>query len=166
MGNKEMLEPQGVHVAEVKEGKEKSGFTKAILGKLPEWFGNQVAVNQYAAEAVELPYWAAFNQANCCVGFFCVKTHYKNTGEIVVCGILPEYQHSGVGKILYSKAEEYFIQNGCKYSLVKTLSDIAESKPYEQTRKFYRSIGFEPLITLTEMWDEKNPCLIMLKTIS
>ena len=64
MGNKKWLEPQGIHVAKVKEGKEKSGFTKAILGKLPDWFGNQAAVDQYAAEAAELPYWAAFNQTN------------------------------------------------------------------------------------------------------
>ena len=25
--------------------------------------------------------------------------------------------------------------------------------------------GFESLITLTEMWDEENPCLIMLKPL-
>lgn len=28
-----------------------------------------------------------------------------------------------------------------------------------------RGIGFEPLITLTEMWDKKNPCLIMIKML-
>lgn len=39
-------------------------------------------------------------------------------------------------------------------------------EPYEQTRKFYESIGFEPLITLTEMWDEENPCLIMIKMLA
>ena len=27
------------------------------------------------------------------------------------------------------------------------------------------SVGFESLITLTEMWDDKNPCLIMLKSL-
>lgn len=31
---------------------------------------------------------------------------------------------------------------------------------------FYKSVGFEPLITLTEMWDEENPCLIMLKVLA
>lgn len=38
-------------------------------------------------------------------------------------------------------------------------------EPYARTRSFYRSMGFEPLITLTEMWDENNPCLIMIKTL-
>lgn len=38
-------------------------------------------------------------------------------------------------------------------------------EPYARTRSFYRSMGFEPLITLTEMWDKNNPCLIMIKTL-
>lgn len=28
------------------------------------------------------------------------------------------------------------------------------------------SVGFEPLITLTEMWDEETPCLIMVKSLA
>ena len=30
---------------------------------------------------------------------------------------------------------------------------------------FYIKMGFKELITLTEMWDEDNPCLIMIKNI-
>ena len=26
-------------------------------------------------------------------------------------------------------------------------------------------MGFKELLTLTEMWDEENPCLIMIKNI-
>ena len=49
--------------------------------------------------------------------------------------------------------------------MVKTLSDIVDFRPYELTRKFYTAIGFQPLVTLTEMWDEQNPCLIMIKSL-
>ena len=49
--------------------------------------------------------------------------------------------------------------------MVKTLSDIVDFEPYAQTRAFYESMGFQPLITLTEMWDEENPCLIMIKAL-
>lgn len=66
---------------------------------------------------------------------------------------------------MYHAVETYFIQKGCKYVIVKTLSDAVDYKPYAETRKFYKSIGFEPLLTLTEMWDEKNPCLIMFKSL-
>ncbi len=99
------------------------------------------------------------------VGFFSIKIHYQHTGDIFVCGVLPEYQHNGVGKALYHVVEENFIQKDCKYVIVKTLSDIVDFEPYAQTRRFYTSIGFEPLITLTEMWDEENPCLIMFKSL-
>jgi hypothetical protein len=42
---------------------------------------------------------------------------------------------------------------------------INDDKNYEKTRKFYKKMGFEELITLMEMWDENNPCLIMIKKI-
>ena len=71
-----------------------------------------------------------------------------------------------MGRALYQAAEEYFIQQGCAYAMVKTLSEQADFEPYEKTRAFYRGIGFEPLVTLTEMWDEENPCLIMLKPLA
>lgn len=68
----------------------------------------------------------------------------------------------GIGKALYNEAEHYFLKRGCKYAMVETLSDTVDYGPYEKTRHFYESVGFEPLITLTEMWDEDNPCLIMI----
>ncbi len=130
-----------------------------------EWFGNKQALNDYVAEVAEYPYWAALSEDNNCIGFFSVKVHYGHTGDIFVCGVLPEYHRSGLGKALLNLAEAYLLQNGCKYIIVKTLSDTVSYKPYAQTREFYKKVGFEPLITLTEMWDDKNPCLIMIKSL-
>lgn len=156
---------EDIHIIEIYNGDKKSFYTKEILERLPEWFGNKKALNKYIEEVKELPYYAAFNNEDKCIGFFSVKTHYQYTGDIFVCGVHPEYQHKGVGKALYHVVETYFIQRGCKYVIVKTLSDTVAFEPYAQTRKFYKSIGFEPLITLTEMWDEENPCLIMFKLL-
>lgn len=156
---------KNIYVVKIEDSKTKSAYTKNVLEKLPEWFGNKQALEQCVLEAAKLPYWAAMDQRNICVGFLAVEMHYGHTGEIFVCGVLPEYQHNGIGKTLFSKAEEFFIQEGCKYIVVKTLSDIVECEPYTRTRKFYESVGFEPLITLTEMWDEENPCLIMFKSL-
>jgi len=38
---------------------------------------------------------------------------------------------------------------------------------HKKVKRFnlHQSVGFEPLITLTEMWDEENPCLIMFKPL-
>lgn len=55
---------------------------------------------------------------------------------------------------------------GCKYAVVETLSETVKYEPYAQTRSFYRSVGSEPLIIFTEMGDEENPCLLMIKVLS
>jgi ribosomal protein S18 acetylase RimI-like enzyme len=78
----------------------------------------------------------------------------------------PEYHNLGIGKALYNEMEKYFIENNCEYVIVKTLSEKVKNEPYDKTRKFYLKLGFKSLITLTEMWDEHNPCLIMLKEIN
>lgn len=157
---------KSVSFVAVQDVETKSVYTKEVLEKLPEWFGNKQTLNEYVIKVAELPFWAALNKDNTCVGFFAVKMHYGHTGDIFVCGVLPEYQHIGIGKTLYSMAEKHFIQIGCKYIIVKTLSDTVEYDPYARTRKFYERVGFEPLITLTEMWDEDNPCLIMFKSLN
>ncbi len=155
---------ENLYISEIKDAAKRAAFTKEILEKLPEWFGNKQALNEYVEKVKDLPYWVAFDDTKI-IGFLSVKIHYKYTGEILVCGVHPEYQHSGIGKVLYKMAEKYLVQRGCKYVVVKTLSDIVDFEPYECTRRFYKSIGFEPLITLTEMWDEENPCLIMFKNL-
>lgn len=152
-------------IIEVENRTKKSAYTEEILQELPEWFADKAAVADYAKEAEQYLYWAAMDENGRCVGFFSAKIHYGHTGEIVVCGVLPKFQHGGIGKTLYNKVESYFIKNNCKFVIVKTLSETAESEPYEQTRQFYKSLGFEPLITLTEMWNVDNPCLIMMKIL-
>ena len=152
-------------IIKIEDFDRKSSFTRNVLEKLPEWFGNKQALDEYVEEVRDIPYWAALSQDNVCIGFFSVKVHYGHTGDIFVCGVLPEYQHQGVGQSLYHAVEAYLVQNNCRYVIVKTLSEIIDYKPYEQTRKFYESIGFESLITLTEIWDEENPCLIMIKML-
>lgn len=154
------------YIVEIKGAENKSIYAKDILERLPEWFGNEQARNDYVKKVKTFPCWAAFNKNNQCNGFFCVKLHYEHTGEIPVCGILSEYQRNGIGKALYNLIELYLLQSGCKYVIVKTLSDIVNFEPYEKTRRFYKSVVFEPLITLTEMWDEENPCLIMIKMLA
>ncbi len=154
------------HIDRIQNNEQKSRYTKEILEKLPEWFGNKKALDEYVEKVREYPYWAALDRTGKCIGFFSAKIHYHHTGEIFVCGVLTEYQHNGIGKALYYTVEKYFLQKGCKYVVVKTLSDIVEFEPYQRTREFYKCVGFRSLITLTEMWDEKNPCLIMLKLLN
>lgn len=152
-------------IIEINDNEKKYHYTKEILEKLPDWFGNEQSNEEYAQGSRECPYWAAFDNEQNCIGFFALKVHYSYTGDIYVCGVLPEYHNKGIGKAIYKEVEQFFVKKDCKYVIVKTLSEKANYEPYDKTRKFYESIGFESLITLTEMWDEENPCLIMIKQI-
>lgn len=96
----------------------KSSFTRNVLEKLPEWFGNKQALDEYVEDVREILYWAALSNDNECIGFFSIKIHYGHTGDIFVCGVLPEYQHQGVGQSLYYTVEEYLVQHNCRYVIV------------------------------------------------
>jgi ribosomal protein S18 acetylase RimI-like enzyme len=151
-------------IFEITDNTKKAEYTNTILHKLPEWFGIEESLIHYVETVNKYPYWAAFDKDNC-IGFFSGKIHYNRTGDIYVCGIDPKYHGKGIGTLLYKELEKYFVENNCKYIIVKTLSEKNPDKNYEKTRKFYTKNGFEELITLTEMWDENNPCLIMIKRI-
>ena len=151
-------------VRRVDDPAEKSACVRSVLARLPAWFGDAAAVAGYARQAAELACWAAETDG-VCAGILAAGIHYGHTGEVVVCGVLPEVQGRGIGTALYLAAEQYFRAEGCRYAVVKTLSDAADYAPYESTRRFYRRMGFEALLTLTKMWDEDNPCLVMVKLV-
>lgn len=143
----------------------KQKYTQMILDKLPLWFGIPESTKEYIANVVQYPFWAALENDRC-GGFISGRVHYNRTGDIYVFGVDPEFQGVGIGKGLIIKIEEYFQELNCEYIIVKTLSDIANYEPFEKTRKFYKAMGFNELITLTEMWDNENPCLIMIKKLN
>lgn len=153
-------------IMEIQDQERKSACAREVLESLPEWFGNRESLEEYVRGVRELPFWAALDGEDRYLGFFAARIHYGHTGDIYVCGVRPQYHRLGIGKALYGETERFFLEKGCKYAMVETLSDTAEYAPYEKTRRFYESVGFEPLITLTEMWDENDPCLIMVKPLT
>ncbi len=151
-------------ILEITDGARKSAYTRAILKMLPDWFGNPQAFENYVRDVQKFPYFAAFVGEHCVI-FFSVRVHYGHTGELYLCGVHPAYRNRGIGHALCTASEQYFLSCGCDCMVVKTLSDLVDYAPYRETRMFYKSVGFTELLTLTEMWDENNPCLIMYKKI-
>ena len=151
-------------IREIGDNNKKTEYTNLILRKSPEWFGNEKGIQEYVNSVHKFPYWAAFDNDNC-IGFFSLKIHYNRTGDIYVCCVDPNYHGKGIGTLLYKELEKYCVKSNCEYIIVKTLSEIAQYKPYLKTIEFYKKIGFKELLTLTEMWDEQNPCLIMIKNL-
>ncbi len=135
-----------------------------ILRALPEWFGVEEATAQYIRDVDELPTFVAWDEGRA-VGFMTVKQHFPQAAELHVLGVLPDMHHRGVGRALFSSVEAYLHQQGVEYLQVKTLSSAHPDKGYAKTRLFYEAMGFRPLEEFPTLWDEANPCLLMVKKL-
>jgi ribosomal protein S18 acetylase RimI-like enzyme len=136
-----------------------------ILRNLPEWFGIEEAILDYEREIEQLPTFVAQTDGNV-VGFLSLKQQNLFSAEILVMAVHPEAQRSGIGRALVAAAENHVRLLGIEYMQVKTLGPSRPDEGYARTRAFYEAIGYRPLEELTKIWDEQNPCLIMIKSLT
>jgi ribosomal protein S18 acetylase RimI-like enzyme len=143
----------------------KSAVCEPILRSLPEWFGIEEATRQYIRDTDVLPTFLAMVDGEA-VGFLTLKQHTEYAAEIHVMGVLPEMHRRGVGRALLARAEAYLQEQGVEYLQVKTLSPGRPNENYARTRAFYQAMGFRPLEEFPKLWDEANPCLLMVKKLA
>jgi ribosomal protein S18 acetylase RimI-like enzyme len=136
-----------------------------ILRNLPDWFGIEEAILDYEREIEQLPTFVAKTDGNV-VGFLSLKQHNLFSAEILVMAVHPEAQRSGIGRALVAAAENHVRLLGIEYMQVKTLGPSRPDEGYARTRAFYDEIGYRPLEELTKIWDDHNPCLIMIKSLT
>ena len=153
-----------ITVKEIKDEIIKCEITEKVLRQLPEWFGNEKSLLDYIKTVKDKKYYATYDGDNV-VGFLCLKFHNQYTADIYVTGILKEYHRRGIGRKLVKIAKQYLLENGYKFFMVKTLGESSDYEFYKRTREFYRSVGFYPLEEIKEIWDEDNPCLIMIMSL-
>lgn len=138
--------------------------TEKILRSLPDWFGIEEATKAYISESKKLPMFVALlDQAP--IGFLSLKKHGQFSCEVYVMGVMPTFHHKNVGKELIKQSEEYLSKQGFEFLQVKTLDKSRESEFYRKTRLFYQSMGFKKLEVFPTLWDETNPCLLLVKSI-
>jgi len=133
-----------------------------ILRSLPQWFGIESALAQYAKDIETMPTFLAKVQETV-VGFLTVKQHNEYAAELYVMGIRPEFHRRGIGRRLIDRAEAYLKQNKVEFLQVKTLGPSRRNEAYERTRAFYAALGFRPLEEFKHLWSLENPCLVMVK---
>jgi len=148
----------------IKKENLKIEITTNILNNLPSWFGIPSAITEYAKESSKMPYWAVYENDNA-VGFIALKQHNKYASEIYVMGIKEEHHRKGIGKVLIQVCCDFCKENDIEFLQVKTLDESNPDSSYAKTREFYMAMGFRPLECFTELWDESNPCLIMIMHI-
>ncbi|MHC4218908.1 MAG: GNAT family N-acetyltransferase [Planctomycetota bacterium] len=135
-----------------------------ILRALPDWFGIEEAIVQYVQDIEVMPTFVASMDGEP-AGFLTVKRHFDPSAEIHVMGIRPGHHRRGIGRELVERVEAWLLNDGVEYLQVKTVGPSRENDHYAQTRDFYTAVGFRPLEEFPKLWDERNPCLLLVKKL-
>lgn len=149
-------------IERVEDPEEKAKITSEVLLDLPDWFGIPESTKAYIDDSRRLPLWAAKKDKEV-VGFITLAETSPETGELHCMGVKKACHRKGIGTQLYLELEKY-AKEKYKYLQVKTVEE-GHYWEYNQTVAFYKSLGFSKLEVFPTLWDEANPCLIMIKAL-
>ena len=149
-------------IKKIEDAELKASIVKDILIGLPNYFGLPESTANYIEESKELDLWAAIFNGEY-IGFITLKRTSEDCGEIHCMGVKNEYHRMGIGRNLFLAMEEEAVES-YSYLQVKTV-DEGHYSEYDQTVAFYKSLGFSKLEVFPTLWDEHNPCLILIKSI-
>ena len=138
-------------------------IARTILESLPEWFGIPEATEEYIGDSIGKPFFCAYD-ADRPVGFLYLKETGRHTVELAVMGVLKEYHRQGVGRKLFAEARNEAKRLGYSFIQVKTVQ-MGRYDIYDDTNRFYLSLGFKELEVFPTLWDECNPCQIYIMAI-
>ncbi|MBE6990120.1 MAG: GNAT family N-acetyltransferase [Ruminococcaceae bacterium] len=147
----------------INDAQEKQRISRFILESLSEWFGIPEAREQYIRESGDEIVLASVedDQPN---GFLCLKETGKDTVELAVMGVLKECHRKGIGRELFEHAKQIAVEKGYSFLQVKTVQ-MGRYEEYDNTNRFYLSLGFKEFEVLPTLWDEWNPCQIYVMAL-
>ena len=142
----------------INDAQEKQRISRFILESLPEWFGIPEAREQYIRESANEILLASVEDDQP-TGFVCLKETGKDTVELAVMGVLKECHRKGIGRELFEHAKQIAVEKGYSFLQVKTVQ-MGRYEEYDNTNRFYLSLGFKEFEVIPTLWDEWNPCQI------
>ena len=142
---------------------EKMQTTRIILDALPKWFGIPESTEEYIVDSKGRPFFCAYAD-DVPIGFLYLKETGRHTVELAVMGVLKEYHRHGVGRKLFADAKNEAKRLGYSFIQVKTVQ-MGRYDIYDNTNRFYLSLGFKELEVFPTLWDECNPCQIYIMAI-
>ena len=150
-------------IREISESAEKKAITRSILEALPDWFAVPESREEYIRNSPDHPFFAAFDGEKP-VGFLYLKETGKDTAELAVMGVLKEYHRQGIGRKLFGAAREAAVRSGYSFLQVKTVQ-MGKYADYDDTNRFYLSLGFREFEVFPLLWDEQNPCQVYVMSL-
>ena len=158
-----MIDNNEIKVLQINDPEEKKRISRLILEALTDWFGVEQYREEYIRNSAKKPYYAAFD-GDKPVGFICLHETGKDTAEIHVMGVLMDYHRKGVGRRLFDALREGAKQAGYSFLQVKTVQ-MGRYDDYDDTNRFYQSLGFKEFEVFPLLWDEANPCQIYVMSL-
>ena len=141
----------------------KRRIARAVLEALPDWFEVEETREAYIAQSADQPFFAALRDG-APVGFLCLKPTGDATVELAVMGVLRECHRQGVGRKLFEAARAYAREAGFAFIQVKTVQ-MGRYPDYDDTNRFYQSLGFREFEVFPLLWDEANPCQVYVMSL-
>lgn len=138
---------------------------EAVLRSLPEWFGIEESLLEYAKDTERLPTFALEDGGQVC-GFLTLREHFPESWEIHCMAIRRDARRLKAGTRLLAHAEAWVRGHGAKLLQVKTVAPTSRDDGYAETRKFYEAMGFSRVEVFPELWDPWNPALQYIKLIN
>lgn len=151
-----------MEIQELTVAEEKQKVVRQILEGLPEWFGIAEAREEYIAQSAGQPCFAAMEQGKP-IGFLCLKETGRDTMELAVMGWTESTTAEAVAE-RFCGSKEVCGPNRVFFLQVKTVQ-MGRYKEYDDTNRFYQSLGFKELEVFPSLWDEWNPCQIYIMAI-
>lgn len=152
-----------MHVLSVMNPEEKSAIAREVLTELPEWFGIAEATEEYIRESANMPFFASMEGAEV-MGFMAMKETSPFACEIYVTGVKKRFHRRGAGSAMFAAFCDYARAHGYRFAQVKTVA-AGLYPEYDATRMFYERMGFCALEVFPTLWDECNPCLVMVTAL-
>ena len=145
-----------MEIIKISDDKEKMSIAESILMALPEWFGLPDSLSEYVRDCVGKTFFCAFEKEKP-IGFLYLKETGRDTIELYVMGVLKEYHRKGIGRALFEAARKTAKKDGYSFIQVKTVQ-MGKYESYDNTNRFYLSLGFKEFEVFKTLWDEWNPC--------
>ena len=150
-------------VREISVPAEKTAIAREILEALSDWFGVPESREAYIRDSAGQPFFAAFEGEHP-VGFLALKETGRATVELAVMGVYRECHRHGHGRALFEAARAAAKRAGYAFMQVKTVQ-MGRYPDYDDTNRFYLSLGFQEFEVFPMLWDEANPCQVYVMAL-
>ena len=135
----------------------------AVLRELPQWFGIEESILEYASDLETLDGYVAV-MAGEIVGFVGLKRYGAHSIEVNVIGVRPAHRGNGIGTVLLERVEAHATTSETRLLHMKTLAPSDTDPNYAETRAFWEARGYLPMDAHL-LWGPENPCQVMVKPV-